>query len=214
MNETVSGRGESKRTAAEIAALSGRQATEFKQLQALTTEAPGHSRQSPRWERPPSGMLKLNVDGAFREADKDGGWGYVIRDESGDVIQSGAGKVSLAINPMHAELIACMEGVKAAAAIGMNNIVPETDAQQVAWAIQGDDFRLAVVGGLVHELKVLLSVSFASVLVRYAPRECNKVAHELASIGCKSQGLAPLVRAGVLDCIMFLVSGDLADMVE
>ena len=120
--------GGKQRTAAEIAALNGRQATEIKQLQALTTEAPGHSRQSPRWERPPSGMLKLNVDGAFREADKDGGWGYVIRDESGDVIQSGAGKVSLAINPMHAEPIACMEGVKAAAAIGMNNIVPETDA--------------------------------------------------------------------------------------
>ena len=42
--------------------------------------------------------------------------------------RTGAEKVSLAINPMHAELIACMEGVKAAAAIGMNNIVPETDA--------------------------------------------------------------------------------------
>jgi hypothetical protein len=80
--------------------------------------------------------------------------------------------------------------------------------------IQGEDFRLAVVGGLVHELKVLPSESFASVLVRFAPRECNKVAHELASIGCKSQVLAPLVMAGVPDCIIFLVSGDLADMVE
>jgi hypothetical protein len=178
--------GQKQRTAADVVALSGRQAMEIKHLQALTIEAPGHSRQSQRWERPPSGMLKLNVNGAFREADKDGGWGYVIWDESRDVIQSGAGKVSLAINPMHAELIACMEGVKAATALGINNIVLETDAQQVAWAIQGDDFRLAVVGGLVHELKVLLSDSFASVLVRYAPRECNKVAHELASIGCKS----------------------------
>ena len=33
-------------------------------------------------------MLKLNVDGAFRDSDKNGGWGYVIRDESGEVIQS------------------------------------------------------------------------------------------------------------------------------
>ena len=139
---------------------------------------------------------------------------YVIRDESGDAIQSGSGRVPFASNPLHMELIACVEGVKATTALGISNVILETDAQQAVWAIQGDDFRLAVVGGLVHELKVLLSVSFASVLVRYAPRECNKVAHELASIGCKSQGLAPLVMAGVPDCIMFPVSGDLADMVE
>jgi phosphotransferase system IIA component len=61
--------------------------------------------------------------------DKDGGWGYVIRDESGDVIQSGAGRVPLAINPMHAKLIACMEGVKAAAALGIDNVILETDTQ-------------------------------------------------------------------------------------
>jgi hypothetical protein len=65
-----------------------------------------------------------------------------------------------------------------------------------------------------YKLNLLPSESFASVLVRFAPRECNKVAHELASIGCKSQVLAPLVMAGVPDCIIFLVSGDLADMVE
>jgi ribonuclease HI len=55
-------------------------------------------------------MLKLNVDGAFRESGKNGGWGYVIRDESGDAIQSGSGRVPFASNPWHMELIACVEG--------------------------------------------------------------------------------------------------------
>ena len=150
-------------------------------------------------------MLKLNVDGAFRDSDKIGGWGYVIRNECGEVIQSGSGRVSFAINPIQMELIASIEGVKAAISLGVNNIILETDAQQVVWAIQGDDFRLAVVGGLVDELKDLVVENFASFIVKYVPRDCNRVAHELASIGSSSLDLAPSVLAGVPNCIMVLV---------
>ena len=57
---------------------------------------------------------------------------------------------------MHMELTACIEGVKAAISLGVNNIILEIDAQQIVWVVQGDDFRLAVVGGLVHELKDLV----------------------------------------------------------
>ena len=112
------------------------------------------------------------------------------------------------------ELIASIEGVKATISLGVNNIILETNAQQVVWAIRGDDFRLAVVGGLVYELKELVVEIFASFLVKYAPRDCNGVAHELASIGSRSHDLAPSVLAGVPNCIMVLVSGDFADMVE
>ena len=81
-------------------------------------------------------MLKLNVDGAFRDSDKKGGWGYVIHDENGEVIQSGSERVSFTINPMHMELNACIEGVKAAMSLGVNNIILQIDAQQVAWAVR------------------------------------------------------------------------------
>ena len=57
---------------------------------------------------------------------------------------------------MHMELTACIEGVKVAISLGVNNIILEIDAQQIVWVVQGDDFRLAVVGGLVHELKDLV----------------------------------------------------------
>jgi hypothetical protein len=46
--------------------------------------------------------------------------------------------------------------VKAAISLGVNNIIMETDAKQVVWMIESEDFRLAVVGGLVHELKDLV----------------------------------------------------------
>jgi hypothetical protein len=91
----------------------------------------------------------------------------------------------------------------------------ETDAQQAVWAIQGNDFRLAVVGGLVHDLKDLIAESFTTFSTNYVPRDCNKVAHKLASLGSRSStNYAPSVLAGVLECILFLVSSDLADMVE
>ena len=46
------------------------------------------------------------------------------------------------------------------------------------------------------------------------PRDCNRVAHELAALGSKCEEAQPSVLAGVPDCIMYLVSGDLADVVD
>ena len=206
--------GERRRSPDDIALLCGRQAIEIKNLHSLPAAEPRARTRRSKWERPPIGMLKLNVDGAFRESDKNGGWGYVIRDESGDAIQSGSGRVPFASNPLHMELIACVDGVKATTALGISNVILETDAQQAVWAIQGDDFRLAVVGGLVHDLKDLIAEIFTTLSANYVPRDCNKVAHELASLGSRSHDLAPSMLAGVSECISFLVSSDLADMVE
>ena len=36
-----------------------------------------------RWMPPPPDVLEINTDAAFREAEKDGAWGYVIRDCNG-----------------------------------------------------------------------------------------------------------------------------------
>ena len=86
------------------------------------------------------------------------------------------------------EHCACMEGVKAAIALGIRDIVLESDAAQVVEALLGDDFRLSVLGGLVHELKEILAENFISPQVKFVPRKCNRVAHELASIGSLSTG--------------------------
>ena len=69
-------------------------------------------------------------------------------------------------------------------------------------------------GGIVHELKALLAESLSSVRMAHVPRDCDKVAHELASIGRSRNDSAPMVQARVPYCIMDLVSGDLADVVE
>lgn len=45
---------------------------------------------------------------------------------------------------MHSELIACIQGVRAARAQGMGRIILETDALQVKQALSSSNDRLAV----------------------------------------------------------------------
>ena len=79
--------------------------------------------------------------------------------------------MDFASNALQMELKACIEGTCA----GEPGL--ETDAL-VVWALQGDDYRLSSIGGLVHELKKLLAENFVVYQVQYMPpRECNLVAH-------------------------------------
>ena len=100
-----------------------------------------------RWERPTGDQMKINTDGAFHQWY--GGWGFVIRDASGDVLRAGA---------------ACLEGVQMAAECGMGQIVIETDSTMLRQALSSNDYRLAVSGGLVYVLKQLISSCFSSCL--------------------------------------------------
>lgn len=72
----------------------------------------------------------------------------------------------------------------------------------MVWTLQGDDFKLALVGGFVHDLKELIAESFFIFQVRYFPRDCNRVAHKLVYIGSRSHRLAPSVLTGVPGSIM------------
>ncbi|CAO2167828.1 unnamed protein product [Urochloa humidicola] len=57
------------------------------------------------------------------------------------------------------------------------------DSLLLKQALEGDDFRLAEVGGDIYELKCLISGSFSSCSLSLVPRSCNKVAHEMAALG-------------------------------
>jgi hypothetical protein len=48
--------------------------------------AAGPSAAKERWTRPPAGWGKLNVDGSYVEATKEGGAGTILRDEAGSIV--------------------------------------------------------------------------------------------------------------------------------
>jgi ribonuclease HI len=78
---------------------------------------------------------ELNCDGAFRELDRSGGWGFVIQNDDGVLISSGHGRLGKVLEPMHAEVVACLQAVQRAAELGIQIIVLETDATVVVLAV-------------------------------------------------------------------------------
>jgi hypothetical protein len=120
----------------------------------------GPSTKQTRWNKPSQGWLKLNSDGAFHAERGEGGWGYVIGDEEGDVVAAGAGFLSHVRDAFQAEVQACLRGVQEAAERGMNRIVLETDSPSLKLALENDAFRLAKAGGRIYELKNLAMGSF------------------------------------------------------
>jgi hypothetical protein len=122
--------------------------------------------QSKHWLQPEQGEVKVNSNGAFHEATKSGGWGFVIRDADGQVIRAGAGREEFLQNVFHS--------------MGAGRTILETDATMVRSALEGDDFRLSSMRGIITEIKHLLDVP-VSCKISVCSRVCNKVAHAVAA---------------------------------
>jgi hypothetical protein len=104
----------------------------------------------------------------------------LIRDDAGDVVITGRGKVDHLLSAFHAELVACLQGIQAAVDLGIGHLIAETHAKMVVQTIKTNDFDAAAVGLLVMEIKNLVSFCFLSFECVFKCREYNQAAHELA----------------------------------
>ena len=129
--------------------------------------------------------MKINSDGAYSGNTGEGGWGVVIRDEEGEVVEAAAGKSIRLMDAFQSEVEACLAGVMLAEEMGVGKIVIETDAMVLAQALNSSTFHLAPTGGLIWEIQSLLASNFGAFEVVSVHRTCNKVAHALAALGCK-----------------------------
>jgi hypothetical protein len=170
-----------RKSPAELAFIIQAQAEEFLK----TPEPPVRASREElkRWTRPVEDVLKINSDGFFNPQTGAGGWGAVIRNSTGQVVEAGAGHIHHALDAFQTEVIAALEGIKMAEMAGMTNVVLETDALLLKYALANDSFRLSPVGGLIHEIKVTAVTCFSSFSCCHCNRECNQVAHALADIG-------------------------------
>jgi len=115
-------------------------------------------REKKRWKRPPQEVLKINCDGAFRSETMTGGWGFVIRDDSGIAIKARVGNCAHLMDALHAEMLAILAGVRAAGDLGISKVVVETDSMLAQLALTTSTFSLAPVGGIVYEIKYLMNL--------------------------------------------------------
>lgn len=105
-------RGGESRSPQELAWLTWRQSEEFKELTKLHPGTRGNQ-QIPRWKRPPAGLLKINA-GGFAQECGERSWGFIIREENGEVVLAGAGNLNHVYEARQAELMACIQGARAA----------------------------------------------------------------------------------------------------
>lgn len=88
----------------EVAYVAAAMADRF-QAKKLVTIAGFSSGTPHRWRRPEPGVLKINSDGAFDCNTGNGGWGFIIRNKDGALVQAGARRETALQSAFHTELL-------------------------------------------------------------------------------------------------------------
>lgn len=167
------------------------------------------TRQTRTWEPPPTGIYKLNTDAAFCQATQDGGWGYVIRNESGEFLDGGFGKLERLSSPLHAEAMAVRLAIERTASLGIPNIIVETDSANLGSALTSEVMDRSVHGCLFRQIKYVLTSQFDHFAVTVCPRNCNRVANMMASYSVHVPASGSVFMSQAPDFVLPLVSGDL-----
>jgi hypothetical protein len=68
---------------------------------------------------------------------------------------TGRGKVEHLLNALHAEVIACLQGLQTAISLGVGHLILEIDAHDAVQGIKTNDLLDSPVGHLLAEIKSL-----------------------------------------------------------
>ncbi|XP_021827957.1 uncharacterized protein LOC110768515 [Prunus avium] len=132
-------------------------------------------------------MVKANCDGAWFEQTMRGGFGWVIRDFTGWMMQaSGQGDMLYGsalmaeMDAIRAVLFACQQG-------GFSRVVVESDSQVAIKMVKGERAVAVEVDSILFNIQTAIR-EFQEVIFIFAPCNCNKIAHEDATFACRVGG--------------------------
>ncbi|XP_024169850.1 uncharacterized protein LOC112176244 [Rosa chinensis] len=134
-----------------------------------------------KWQNPPSGRLKINVDGAFRAEEGSGGIGVVVRNDAG------MGIAALARTFLHAHSVLNMEGEACRAGLllgihqGWTDIDIESDSAIMISALNSREKNFSEVSRVLDDCREYIT-AFQSVRIRHIYLEANGVADRLAHL--------------------------------
>lgn len=172
--------GEEMKAAGYVAGLIQRHLADFNELkQDCNTGA----RIVKVWRPPAADYVKINIDGAFQEQHRAGGWGFVIRDVLGGVVGAGAGRITHCSDALQAEATAAIQALSFAVDAGMSRVELETDAINLKTALSSSVMDLSSNGMIFRDVKFLMFTEFVSVRVLHSSQSCNSVADKLAKVG-------------------------------
>ncbi|XP_062028747.1 uncharacterized protein LOC133744696 [Rosa rugosa] len=111
-----------------------------------------------KWECPPSGRLKINVDGAFRIAHNCGGIGVVVRNDAGVGVTTLARPHLHAHSALHMEVEECRAGLLLGIHQGWTDVDIESDSILLITALSRDEEDLSEVGRVLEDCKAYMTV--------------------------------------------------------
>ncbi|XP_058002195.1 uncharacterized protein LOC131179386 [Hevea brasiliensis] len=136
--------------------------------------------QNPIWSPPSQGLWKLNVDASYDSKSGKVGYGVIIRNYKGCLVD-GCAAIFTCLSPLAAEGMAIREALLVASRRGFTAGVVETDShlmvQLCSSSGENAPWELEVV---LHDIKFLLS-SYPSLSVVYVARRANSCAHWVAN---------------------------------
>ncbi|XP_070035071.1 uncharacterized protein [Nicotiana tomentosiformis] len=134
-----------------------------------------------KWEKPPTGTVKLNIDGAFSKITLEAGLGGVFRN-SNEYWTVGFHKSGHAASAMQAELMALHECLKIAKEMKFLKIEIETDSTEIINLLYKNN---QILSNIIFECR-LLKHQLKLPTLRHNFREGNVVAHLLAKEAVKN----------------------------
>ena len=134
--------------------------------------------ESRKWEAPPSGVFKINVDGATSKQGRNSGVGVVIRNSEGKIIEAWSKYLAGLFLVMEVEMLAIKPGILLAKEMKISNIIIESDALAAIQSLEKGEIG-GCLGHLVHGIFLILK-DFNSWSLNHVKRNYNRVAHELA----------------------------------
>ncbi|GJM94943.1 hypothetical protein PR202_ga11630 [Eleusine coracana subsp. coracana] len=159
-----------------------------------------------RWRAPPTGWIKVNVNGAFDHISKRAGVGVVARDEWGKVVLSAWRVVFDAKLPEEIKMLACREGANLATEWVRAKVIIKTDCTVVANMLIKRESKRSELCFLAREV-FRCCAELPDVVFQAVRRECNSAAHELAQLAKRTAHTA-VWRWDVPQCIKQLVTQD------
>ncbi|XP_040990905.1 uncharacterized protein LOC121238126 [Juglans microcarpa x Juglans regia] len=131
------------------------------------------------WEKPPTGVLKLNVDGAIFKDQHRARVGIIFRDAAGDVILAASKKEYVVNDLAKLELLAMLSGLQLCLPLGIEELILESDSLMMATQLE-DEEESWFLGNIIMETKQLMA-RFRYCTIQHVGQVGNVAAHNLAT---------------------------------
>ena len=149
---------------------------EFKEATAVYCQS--QNNEATRWEVPPLGWVKINVDGATSNDGRPSSVGVIIRDSKGETVAALCEVLQGQYLSLETEIVALEKGILLAKEMALTQVIFESDALTVIQEILSKESNGSL-GHLYQGIEDLLKF-FSCWKLCHLRREHNRVAHELA----------------------------------